>query len=318
MAKRLFVTSILSMFVVACCLSAACSCLAEKADYDELNALAEDLKKKIDPFYTNHVVVDGILVTGSDKVSKRALSEVGYLAKKMLANRPDVVVDLCKNRRMFVAVMAYTELQSDLPECKGMGDWWDFRARGLGSRPPSCGEENVLQFKGDPWAGENIFIHEFGHVIQGHVGKGIENFNERMKGMHAKAEASGRFRGYGISGGPGEFWAEGVQAYFNCNGTIRPKSGGGQSSFEAVDGNGEHVCHIQTREQLKKYLPEFFKLVDEAFGQNPWVYTPVAERLDEPHLQGFDPAKAPEFRWPEGLEEKFYKLEAERLKKQKR
>ena len=52
--------------------------MAEEVDYDELNTLAEELKEKIDPFYTKHVVVDGILVTGSDKVSERALREVGY------------------------------------------------------------------------------------------------------------------------------------------------------------------------------------------------------------------------------------------------
>jgi len=51
-----------------------------------------------------------------------------------------------------------------------------------------------------------------------------ERFNARLEALYDKAEQSGRFRGYAIEGGPGEFWAEGVQAWFNCNGTIRSES----------------------------------------------------------------------------------------------
>src|SRR6266850_1292140 len=48
--------------------------------------------------------------------------------------------------------------------------YWDRRARGLGGTRAdpltSCGEENLLNLKGDPYAGENILIHEFSHIIQ--------------------------------------------------------------------------------------------------------------------------------------------------------
>ena len=108
---------------------------------------------------------------------------VGYLAKKLLANRPDVMRALCEKRKMFVAVMAYCELQTDLPDCRGMSLWWAYRARGLGSRPVSCGEENVLNFKGDPWAGENIFIHEFAHGIQSVIGGLDEQFDAAPPGL---------------------------------------------------------------------------------------------------------------------------------------
>jgi len=40
------------------------------------------------PFYKQHVVADGMLFVGSQKVSAYALCEAAYLAKKMLANRP--------------------------------------------------------------------------------------------------------------------------------------------------------------------------------------------------------------------------------------
>ena len=80
---------------------------------------------------------------------------------------------------------------------------------------------------------------------------------------------------------------------------------------------GEHVCHIATREQVKKHLPEYAELLDESFGRNQWVYVPVAQRLDEPHLRGYDPARAPVFRWPKKVVEAFRRFQAEQAEKKK-
>jgi photosystem II stability/assembly factor-like uncharacterized protein len=109
----------------------------------------------------------------------------------------------------------------------------------------------------------------------------------------------------------GEFWAEGVQTWFNCNGRVRQKSAGGQSSFEAIGPKGEHVCHMTTRKQLEMYMPEYAALIDASFGHNKWVYVPVKERLNEPHLRGYDPAAAPVFVWPPEVIEAFNRIEAE-------
>ena len=59
---------------------------------------------------------------------------------------------------------------------------------------------------------------------------------------------------------------------------------------------------------------EFAKLLDDSFRQNKWVYLPVAKRLNEPHLSGFDPADAPKFRWPPAVVEAFDRIEAENAK----
>ncbi|MEE8450863.1 MAG: hypothetical protein V3R99_03080, partial [Thermoguttaceae bacterium] len=208
----------------------------------------------------------------------------------------------------YVCIMAYNEMQTDLPECRGMSAWWDKRARGLGGRPVSCGEENVLCFEGDPYQGENIFIHEFAHGLHGAVASLDEQFNTRLRALHEKAKETGRFRGYGM-GTRGEFWAEGVQSWFHCN-----RRGG----LEALDLEGKHVCHIDTREQLKEHLPELAELLDEVFRRNEWTYVPVGKRPDEPHLRGYDPAHAPTFRWPAEVIEAFNRIEAERAEKRKR
>jgi len=268
---------------------------------------AEALLKTLDPFYKQHVVADGLLIVGSEKVSPYALREVAYLAKRMLANRPDVLEKLAETK-MYVCVMAYNEMQTDLPECRNMSSWWDKRARGLGGRPVSCGEENQLCFEGDPYRGENIFIHEFAHGLHGAFAGLDPEFNTRLRALHEQAKETGRFRGYGM-GNFGEFWAEGVQSWFDCN-----RNGG----LEALGPDGEHLCQINTREQLKEHLPALAELLDEAFRGNQWVYVPVPKRLNELHLSGYDPAKAPTFRWPPEVLEAFNRIEAQRAEKGKK
>ncbi|MFO8012509.1 MAG: glycoside hydrolase family 127 protein [Phycisphaerae bacterium] len=268
---------------------------------------AEALLQTLDPFYKQHVVADGLLVAGSEKVSQVALREAAYLLRKMLAGRPDVLENLVA-RKMYVCVMAYNEMQTDLPECRGMSPWWDKRARGLGGKPVSCGEENLLGFDGDPYAGENILIHEFGHAIHGALARLDEQFNTRLRALYQKAKETGRFRGYGM-GSFGEFWAEGVQSWFECN-----RRGG----LEALGAEGAPLCHINTRQQLKKHLPAFAELLDEAFRQNAWAYVPVRKRLDQPHLRGYEPADAPTFRWPPEVIEAYNRIEAERAEKRKK
>ncbi len=311
MHAMLFRNDSLMLVGGVCCLVWTCCCPAAEEASAEHVARAEALLKTLDPFYEQHVVADGLLVVGSEKVSQHALQEVAYLARQLLAKRPDVMDKLSGKRRLYASVMAYTEMQNDLPECRGMSAWWNYRARGLGGGSVSCGEENVLQFEGDPWKGENIFIHEFAHGLQGVIAGVDKPFDSRLRELYAKARDSGRFRGYAIEGGVGEFWAEGVQAWFNCNGATRPESGGGQSSFEALGPKGEHVCHLRTRDQVKQHLPEYAELLGKSFGQNAWTYVPIAKRLNQPHLKGFDPAEAPTFRFPPEVVEAFRRHEAE-------
>ena len=106
----------------------------------------------------------------------------------------------------------------------------------------------------------------------------------------------------------GEFWAEGVQSWFDCN-----RRGG----LEALGPDGEHRCHVNTRRQLKEHLPAFAELLDEVFRGSEWGYLPVLKRLDQPHLSGYDPAGAPSFRWPPEVIEAFNRIEAERAAKRR-
>lgn len=73
-----------------------------------------------------------------------------------------------------------------------------------------------------------------------------------------------------------EYWAEGVQDWFDTNRTM----------------DHDHN-HIHTRDQLKTYDPELAKLCNDVFGDTEWRYLSPRLRAGTDHLKGYDPATAP-------------------------
>jgi len=262
---------------------------------------ADYLFTKLDPFYKKHVSAGGLLIASSEKVSDHALAEAAYLIGKILAGRDDILAALIRNR-VYVGVMAVDEFTTDIPEHSKLSAWMDKRARGLGGNPVTCGEENLLGFKGDPYRGESILIHEFSHIVHARgIGAIDKTFDTRLKALYGRVKKSGRFRAYGMTN-RAELWAEGAQSWFNCN-----RRGG----LAVVKPEGKGLLQINTRDALKKHMPEFAKLLAEVFRGNDWSWTPVGKRLDQPHLKGYDPAKAPVFKWPKRV------LEAAKKKRKK-
>jgi Xaa-Pro aminopeptidase len=246
----------------------------------------------LDPFYTKYVSAHGLPIVGSAKVSDFALREAAYLVDQMLAHRSDIRDALIKNK-IRVAVMAYSERTTDVPEHRDMKPkaYWNMRARGLGAsrRTPvvSCAEENLLNFRGDPYSTENILIHEFGHGIHG-VGLAAVDptFAPRLRKAFSDATSKGLWRGTYAGSNVGEYWAEGVQSWFDTNRQ-----------------NDSQHNHVDTRDELKAYDPELAKLCNEVFGDGPWRYVRPDRRKERAHLAGFDLSKAPAFKWePELIE----------------
>jgi alpha-glucosidase len=215
-------------------------------------------KLKLDPFYKKHADLDGLLILSSEKVSDAGLAEARYLIRQMLAERPDVLKEMARRGVRFV-VMAPTEMTTDVPEQRNMSpkDYWDKRARGLGGKLTSCGEENLLNLKGDRYPRENILVHEFSHAIHRFgIGSLDRKFDVRLKETYRKSMDAGRWKDTYAATNHSEYWAEGVQSYFDCN---------------APPNRGVHN-DINTREKLAKYDPDLFDLIDETFGKNPWRY----------------------------------------------
>jgi hypothetical protein len=216
---------------------------------------------KLSPFYKKHIDLQGFPLLSSEKVSDAALQEAAYLIDQMLAGRDDVRRALIKAKVRF-AVMAPSEVTTEIPEHSDLTpkEYWDRRARGLGAtraRPAvSCGEENLLNLKGDRYPKESILIHEFAHAIHEMGLRRVdERFDARLRKCFDDAIKKGLWKGTYAATNYREYWAEAVQSYFECN-------------------NPPDRQHNEanTREKLAKYDPNLFALIDETFKSTSWRY----------------------------------------------
>ncbi len=274
-------------------------CLLQSVSEFSPEVFAEDVKyevtappaeMKLDPFYKKYISANGYPIISSDKVDNYALKEAAYLVNLMLAKRPDVKQAMVKSGSRMI-IMSEDEYTSDVPEHSHLKphDFWDARARGLGGSQTdpvcSCGEENLLCFEGDPYSTENILIHEFAHNI--HL-RGMVNvdktFDDRVKRAYEEAMNEGLWKTKYASTNHHEYFAEGVQSWFNNN----------------REPDHDHN-HVNTRKELKEYDPRLAALCEEVFGETKLVYTKPITRLSG-HLEGYDPKTAPKFQWPDRLD----------------
>ncbi|MCS1408693.1 MAG: hypothetical protein M2R45_01869 [Verrucomicrobia subdivision 3 bacterium] len=248
-------------------------------------------KLHLSDFYQKYLGSDGFPILSSSRVSDYALREADYLIDRMLEGRDDIRKALI-NLRFRCTVMAYNEFTTDVPEHSDLApkDFWDRRARGLGATPRrpsvSCGEENLLEYPGDPYRGENILIHEFAHAIHEAVRVIDAGFDDRLETLYQAALEKGLWEGKYASSNRYEYWAECVQSYFDDNRE-----------------NDHSHNHVDTRDELRAYDSGICFLIDEIFRGNPWRYRPPSERRVSDHLAGYAPADAPTFAWPEHLKD---------------
>lgn len=259
-----------------------------------VTAVPEELRRawKLDPFYGKHLDLHRFPILASSKVSDRALQEVAWIIRGMLEGRPDVY-DALREAKIRCCVMAHDELTTQVPEHRSLepSKWWDRRARGLGpskERPCiSCAEENLLGLRGDPYAHENILVHEFAHAIDLMGLRKLDaTFERRLAACYAAAQKQGLWKGLYAGENKEEYWAEGVQSWFGTNSPPGPIHN-----------------HVDTRAELRAYDPRLGALIKGALGDGAWRYVHPRERTGQAHLAGFDPAKAPRFQWPDGLSE---------------
>ncbi|MCY4568054.1 MAG: hypothetical protein OXD49_07040 [Candidatus Poribacteria bacterium] len=246
----------------------------------------------LNPFYKQWIDMEGLPVVASAKVNPYAVKEAAYLIRQMIGHRQDVLQALAQNNVRF-AVMAYNELTTQIPEHSDLQPdfYWDRRARGLGSTPArpavSCGEENLLNYAGDPYSTENILVHEFAHAIhQMGLNTVDPSFDDRLQVMFEAAVEKGLWKDTYAITNRAEYWAEGTQSWFDTN-----------------RANDDQHNHVDTRDKLKEYDPSLAALLTEVFGDTDWRYTQAVTRTHLSHLQGFSPDASPKFEWsPELME----------------
>ncbi|MDH4145341.1 MAG: hypothetical protein OEY23_09245 [Acidimicrobiia bacterium] len=215
-------------------------------------------------FYAKGCIVDGLPILSSAKVDSRALGNAARTATAMLAQRPDLW-NLLVERGLRIGVIARTENAVDLPEYRDLPvrfpgvDWSGARAYSATLARPllAAPEENLACHADDTYPGQQVLVHELGHtVVDLAVRYQDRTFWPRVEAAYQSAIQSGLWVGYYGSSSAVEYWAEGVQAYFDA-------------AVASAHPNGTN-SPVATRDQLAAYDPGLHALVAAVFGDVAW------------------------------------------------
>ncbi|KAK3773273.1 hypothetical protein RRG08_053658 [Elysia crispata] len=209
----------------------------------------------LDIFYQKYTEAYGIPILSSKNVPDDALRRACYVLRFMLADN-SVVREWVYRMAGRFAIMGIDEFTNDIPEHRHYSDWWNQRTRGLGASydmpVTTAGEENILCYQKDRNRPEDIMVHELSHGIH-FLGAavGIQGWDGRMRAAYAHANKTGLFKDTYFMENEQEYFAEGVQSYFNVQ-IYRAKPDG-------VHGP------IATRDALKDYDPDLYNVIKEIF-----------------------------------------------------
>lgn len=213
-------------------------------------------------FYQKYLDAGGVPVISSEHVEDEALMIGREIVLNMLSVRVDVLQEMVENGA-YVGIMSRDEVTTDIPEHAHLANDpntdWDQRARGLGgtlSNPiTTAGEENLLCLAVDRYDGENILVHEFAHGIHGIGIAALESgFNAELRAAYEEALAAGLWEDTYAATNPGEYFAEGVQSWFDTN----------------QDPQAGIHNEVDTRAELREYDPALGGIVERYFGDGEW------------------------------------------------
>jgi alpha-glucosidase len=227
---------------------------------EPIGAPPDDLRQG---FYTKCAYFRGMAILGNAKVDDRAFHKLVDVFGKELAHCDPRVMPTLVAGGTHYSIIAESDGQTLLPELADERNDatvdWDKRARGMGGRCASGGEENILELPSDRYKGECIYLHEFAHTLDRYAFSVIDpGFRRSLRAAYTHAKGAGLWQNtYGITN-QAEYFAEGVQMYFDC----------------ARGGNPADGVHneVINRDQLSSYDPDLFAVIDKAFGHNPWRY----------------------------------------------
>jgi hypothetical protein len=233
---------------------------------------------KVHPYYTKFTYAREFTVLGSKQVSDEALLRANDTIRKMFAYRHDVLKAMIADGVRLVVLGRHEKL-TDLPEFQDFGKKAGFDGARYRDYTPDLKlmvvpEENVLRLPDEPFAGKALVVSVFAKGLYRVTGlrpplPGIDKpFNKQQYELRVKrldtefdqalgkiydaAHARGLWKGTPADRDRVEYWAAGVEAYFDAAG----------------DGPAPHLADrpITTREALRAYDPDLYALVDETMA----------------------------------------------------
>ncbi len=247
------------------------------------SVLPPPAKCKIDPYYTKFTWAREFPVLGSKHVSDEALLKANDTIRKLFAYRHDILKALIQDGVRLV-VLGREEKLSDLPEFKEAKQEPGFdETRYLDYSPKQkllvVPEENILGLAGEPFAGKSMVVSTFAkalHQVAGlrpvdpeferrrdkqqyelHVKRLDVDFDKRLRQTYDDGVSKGLWHGTSAARNPVEYWAAGVEAYFDAGGAGQAPIGADRP--------------ITTREALKAYDAPLYALVNETMAYDGHV-----------------------------------------------
>jgi len=243
----------------------ACSKGSDKPETSSSEVKAPPPSLGLNSFYKKYLDASGIPIVSSDKVDDQALIRARDIVNFMVSTIPAEKAKMIANH-LRVGIIGINERPTQMPEYSDLytafpGTDWDNRARGYGAtleRPltTNCEENMLCRQTIDRYKGEELLTHEFSHAIHE---LGIRftnpNFDNQLQTAFNNAVSNNLWANTYARSNVREYWAEGVQCYFNCN-------------IEAIPTDGVHN-QVNTRAELQTYDPMLFNLIKTYFSAEP-------------------------------------------------
>jgi len=219
-----------------------------------------------DDFYRKSCEQNGIAIVSADSVDDGALEAAAARMAGLFAKRPELA-DAVTASIEHVAIIGKDERITDLPEFEDIyfvipgTDWHRLGRSFPGSEeiPVAAGaEENLLCLDKDHYRGEDMFLRDFGWTIRRFGLAVVEpQIDEAIEDAYGHAIAAGLWHHTIAEVNSDQYWAEGVQSFFDANN-------------EATDDKDEVHNFVDTRDELRAYDPLLYQVLVDVFGETIW------------------------------------------------
>jgi len=217
-------------------------------------------------FYRMTCEQTGITIAAAESIAPGALEAAADRMGALLSARPEFGIAVAASIEQ-VSIIGRDQRITALPEFEDLysihpGTDWNRLGRsfpGTEEIPVAAGaEENLLCLESDRYEGEDMFVREFGWTIRRFGITTVDpDLNRSIEDAYNRAIAADLWRNTVAEVNSDQYWAEGVQSFFDVNN-------------EEKDEKDQIHNQIDTRDELRSYDPFLHELLVEVFGETEW------------------------------------------------
>jgi hypothetical protein len=219
--------------------------------------------------YAQGCTVLGLHLLAAEDVDLDAVSEMADRVYNMLVLRPEYAASIAEYP-IGLRIIGADQRIMDLPEFEDIyfhhpGTDWRYLGRafpGTEIIPFAAGaEENLLCSTEDRYEGEDNFMRDFAITMRRYAMNIIdEPTSAAIEQAYAVAIAEGKWKNTLAEINAEQYWAEGVQSFFDAN---------LEDNAEEREPISSHN-HVNTREELRTYDRALYEIALSVFGDTEW------------------------------------------------